>query len=510
MTNDIVAKALAALSAAHPEVVAQPSSASREESPWLRAPPIDKTELHQKLTAELDSTVVALIACEAAVSNWDDERQWDQLAGAISAVVRDWPAVGLDLVDAVGFGHAAVDVAVVRGWTMSQPDAVVAPRIIRRISLLELEPILSTVTAMLGGFGYGGTTPVEWFKLSECEDLARKCWETTAQKAVGTISSADDYAMMATNHPAGHLAEFWVERIGNLWRATPEGWTGIPAEMADYLSELLLEADERNEAVRIIFCRYLHFLYRADDEWCRQYLMPLFNWENAARASKAWSGFLSHGGWTNKLIHDGFLKILISTVDHRDKLDRPGQRNLPRLLAAIAVAAEADTRSWIRDLTTKGTIRDRVDWARAIRFQLASLSPEAVEAQWSRWMRDYMTDRVKSVPRKLEPAEASAMAGWILFLGDSMASAIELLLQMDTVGLEMHDLFFHDLSEAQIAREPQKIAQLVHHLLKSTTGQFFGAHEIRRAYEQFKSRGVSTATLAAIAESAMHLGIPID
>jgi Domain of unknown function (DUF4020) len=508
MKNELIAEALAALAEAHPEVVAQHREVPKD-SAWSSAPPTDTTELHQKLAEELSPTAAALVECEAAQTNWDDERRWDRLAGALTAVVMEWPKLGFDILDAVGPGHDAIDQAVVRGWAISQPGSELVPQILDRICELTLDPILGSVTAMLGGYGFSGSTPVEWFRFAESEALAKECWNRIALTAPDS-SYVNGYAMMATNHPAGNLTEFWIERIGHLWNSAPETWKGIPPEIADYLAELIADDYQRNEAVEIILCRYLHFLYRADAEWSKLYLIPLFNWDNEPRATRAWSGFLSHGGWTAKLLEDGFLTMLVSTVDHRDQLDKPGQRNLSQLLAAIAVATDTDPRSWIRDLITKGTVEDRVAWAKAIRFQLDSLGTDAVETQWVRWIRDYMTDRVKSVPRILDPAEASVMANWVLFLGDSMSDAIDLLLQTETEGLKLHDLFLHDLGQEQIDRAPDKIAQLVQHLLKSTTGQFFGGHEIMRTYDQLTSAGVSVETLRQIAETALGLGISLE
>jgi hypothetical protein len=392
---------------------------------------------------------------------------------------------------------------------MSHPDAELAPRILDRIAVLELEPILGPVTAMLGGFGISGSTPVEWFRFAQSEELAKKCWETIVPTAVGGHPAADDYVMMAINHPAGHLAEFWVERIGHLWGVAGDSWKSIPPEVANYLAELISDENQRSEAVEITFCRYLYFFHQSDTEWCKQYLLPLFDWDKDSRARKAWSGFLSHGGWTNKLLADGFLEMLVSTASHSDQLDKQGQRHLPGLLAKIAVAADVDPRAWIRDLITKSSVPGRVAWARAIRFQLDSLDAEAVEKQWERWMRDYLSDRVSSVPRKLDPAEVSAMASWPLFLTESMVSAIDLLLQTETAGLELHNLFLHDLGEGQIKRAPEMVAQLLHHLLKSTNGQFYNALEIQNAYAQFKSADIDPKTLRQIAEEAMRLGITL-
>jgi hypothetical protein len=159
---------------------------------------------------------------------------------------------------------------------------------------------------------------------------------------------------------------------------------------------------------------------------------PLLNWDNESRASKAWSGCLSHGGWTNAPLSDRFLGMLLSTATHGDQLNKQGRRALTRLFASIAMSADADPDTWIKDLITNSSVPDRLAWARAIRFQFHSLHSQLVEDQWDRWIGEYLNDRVSGVPRNLCTAEASAVAGWLVFLTDSMASAIELLLPTET------------------------------------------------------------------------------
>jgi Domain of unknown function (DUF4020) len=283
----------------------------------------------------------------------------------------------------------------------------------------------------------------------------------------------------------------------------------IPPEIADYLAELLAEQSERSEALEITLCRYVAFVHQADSDWCKQYIFPLFNWDNPSRATKAWSGFLSHGGWTNKLLADGFLDLLIETSAHSDQLNKRSQRNLTGLLAKIAVAADADPSTWVTNLVANSSVRERVAWSRAMRFELASLDQESVERQWNRWVGEYLKDRVGGAPRSLDPAEASAIASWLLFLDDSMKGAIELLLTVGTAGLGLHDLFLHDLGDKQIAKAPETIGRLLHHLLKSTDDQFHQALKIQEIYAQLVDAGVDAKVLHLIAEEATRLRIDV-
>lgn len=508
----VVTDALSAVAEAHPEVIVSPPEPPPSGAIWAAAPPSDKAGLHQSLTDELGATSAALVACASAVSNWDDERRWDSLAGAIAAVSQEWPNLALGLLDAIGSGNSLIDEAIVRGLAGSAPPAEDVPLILMRVSELQLQPILDWVTAMLGGFGSGGTESMKWHEIEESEVLAKRCWNATP---AGDGSATDQwiesgYAATAFNQPAGRIAQFWVSRLGFLWRSRSDSWGGIPADTADYLAELISEDTPRSEAVRIAFCRYVHFFHQADQEWCEQYLFPLLDWEANSRAGAAWSGFLSLGSLNRNLLSDGLLTMLVSAVSHGDQLDKDGTRNLPNLLAKIATTAEHDPRLWIRDIITAGNEAANVAWTRAVRFQLDALEPEAVEAQWQQWIRDYMSDRAKGVPRTLDPRETSALANWILFLTDSMSEAIDLIVEAPAAAVDIHDLFFHDLSAIHVERDPERVARLVLQRLDATPAPFQGWIDLKERVDELRTAGAGTEVLTSIAEAALRLGISLE
>jgi hypothetical protein len=74
------------------------------------------------------------------------------------------------------------------------------------------------------------------------------------------------------------------------------------------------------------------------------------------------------------------------------------------------------------------------------------------------------------------------------------------------LGLSLHDLFLHDIGKKQIEIAPEMSARLLHHLLKSTDGEFYRALEIEGLHAHLKSAGVA-ADLRKIEQEATRLGI---
>lgn len=503
--------AVASLAKAHPEVVEPPGSGPTQ-SAWSKPPPATADEFHRKLASDLSQTVEALNGYETEKSRYEDETRWDRLTGVMSDMVQNWPTDGFILLDAVGPGHPDIERTVVRGWARAQPDTDLAARILRRIKDLDLPPILGQVTFMLAGLPAPGTAAVEWHNLKESRDLAKKCWDTLDPATVSGAPGSDPVTV-AINHPAGHLAFFWVAALSSEWSTTRD-WSGIPPDMSDYLRGMLETNDRRGEMVEVVFGEHLYLFYEADAEWCKQVVLPRFDWSDEGRAHRAWNGYLSGGRWNNQLVGENFVQKMLATLQHRDGFRADRVRRLFIQLAGISIYADTDPRTWLPDLLTSCSATDRVDWADTFGYELSDIEPALAERAWRRWIHDYWSNRTVSVPKELDAAEASAMARWALFFTDSMEAAIDLVLRTSTAGFETHTLFFHDLTNDRIDRAPEKVAKMVRHLLGSTTladGQSFHyGPELKRIYTKFSEHSVSADVLGGIAEEAMRLGVDLS
>ena len=73
------------------------------------------------------------------------------------------------------------------------------------------------------------------------------------------------------------------------------------------------------------------------------------------------------------------------------------------------------------------TDEDRTAWLAAIGWQLRSLPREDVDRQSKRWMPTYVQRRIDTIPRLLTQSEASAIAEWVVQLGDSFDDGVRLL-----------------------------------------------------------------------------------
>lgn len=132
------------------------------------------------------------------------------------------------------------------------------------------------------------------------------------------------------------------------------------------------------------------------------------------------------------------------------------------------------------------------------------LPPEAVEHQWSRWIREYWQGRLDSVPTQMTHEEASAMSEWVLSLSDSIDEGVALVLS-HSGGLGEHGDLLHRLDDERVQRAPGSFARLLGHLLRGTDPPFWGGHDLSRVVLQLRPHA-DPDDLTTIIEEAVRLG----
>jgi len=100
----------------------------------------------------------------------------------------------------------------------------------------------------------------------------------------------DKPVMSAMNHPVGHITEallrWWYRR------SLADG-QGLPEELKPRFTELCDTQIDKYRHGRVWLAAHVISLFRVDEDWARQHLLPLFNWQRSeAEARAAWEGFL--------------------------------------------------------------------------------------------------------------------------------------------------------------------------------------------------------------------------
>ena len=130
--------------------------------------------------------------------------------------------------------------------------------------------------------------------------------------------SEQNLCFLAINHPVGHLTEAAMR----WWHGgSLEDDSGLPAEIAAILTELLDPRIEIYRYSRVIVALHTVALFRVAPDWTREHLIPLFNWHRArADAAAAWIGYL----WSPKLhppLMTAFENDFLEAAEHYEELE---------------------------------------------------------------------------------------------------------------------------------------------------------------------------------------------
>jgi hypothetical protein len=467
-----------------------------------RQPPMTSEALHELIEADVDAAVAELRHYEGASSPFDGPT-WVDATGVLAETVREWPADGFAVLNGGGSDHVDLMRAVIRGWADANVDKDTAGSIIERLSGCDLTRVADDVAAMLATSALSPGTATEWQGIHGARRLAVDVWAAIGQGVPAL--EGDNWFNLALRHPAGALAQFWLDAVATDWRNAGDAWSGLPSATREQLDALLAGHDDTTAMAEVIFAGRLHFFFAADRDWCEQKILPLLDWADPARARRAWDAFLPWGRWNDALLGSGLLPYYLETAVHIGEFTKERCRQLCQHLAHVALESEIDpiANGWVRTFTARVDAGVRTGWMAEVGSLLGSLPIEAVEHQWQRWMRHYWQDRLKSVPARLTLDEASAMASWVVYLTDSVHDGVALAVA-HPAQLGEHCDVLRDLTEERVSRAPMELTKLLVHLLKGTEPPFYPCSRLRDTVALLRAH-TGPVDLTALVEQAVRL-----
>lgn len=243
--------------------------------------------------------------------------------------------------------------------------------------------------------------------------------DTTQDSAV----DSDDYLTRAINHPVGKTTEALV----NMWHKTGiHDEQGIVQNFKDIFTKLCDTSVTGYQHGRIILCINVILFYRIDSDWTKEYLFPLFNWENSEHeAAVAWQGFL----FSPRLYQPFIAEIknnLLSTVNYYSALGKCTE-NYVAIMTYIALDpreefSQKELRTVFSALPADGLIAS---------IHTLNREMKSGDAQ----TKDYWDNRIEPFFSKIWPngkkelitdAVSEAIAYFCVYSGDNFPTAMKL------------------------------------------------------------------------------------
>lgn len=465
----------------------------------------------EELVLLLESDVQAAIDLLEHAFRQDDSTSgfaWHEIETALNSVVREAPELGLKLlrgIDQTSNLGGVLARPIVRGWSNATADDELAEKILNELSALDIRTCAAEVALLLSEIREQGAAGTSWQRYASSRALAIRTWESLD---TGSIATSDSWYHTALNSAAGQLALYWLSVAEHQRSDSGTAWKGLPPDLATKMIQLVTEADGRAELAAVMFGRHLAHLHALDPAWCNEHILRLFSWTNESRAQRVWSAFLAGGNFNEDLLRSGLMAHALEASSRAWVFDDKARRSLFGMLAQIALRPNLYVGEWIPQMTRQTRDEDRVIWIDRITDYLDDLPQDVVEEQWERWLGPYWQGRLNSVPRRLTEEEASAMAHWVVYLGQSTAEGVNLALQQ-TAAFPPRSRLLGEITEERVQNNPGELARLVAHLLSGTKLPFY-EYRIPEVLSHLRQYAAATPYLHLIEEHALRLGIDIE
>ena len=394
----------------------------------------------------------------------DSLRPRDQLIDCVAEAASLDPEWGIRLASRMT-GNAAWDTrlwrGVLEGWCSAAMDGNVLAGV---LEVLSDESLFSEHGTQIAGalrslsVKHHGLLDEGSWKVAH--EIARKLWPYVS--SLGNRVSDHDWYSHAINHPAGALAQFWVQSI-DAWRSVQDPKpAAFTEEYQAALAEMVDDGGWGSTLARIVLMSRLSFLAFVDENWVSQKLMPLLTpgkddfvpaWEGLTHCSRIAPG-------TADLLAQPFLKA-IELVDS-DFSDALKNRFIDRYIVLFTWFVSGPTDEWITKLFKHGDSGVRLQFVLKIGHILGSLEQTELSQWWATWMKGYWENRLVGVPAKLDETEIVNMIVWAFQMGELFPQAVELAARMPSVPSNRALVFMSfDKSDKVLSSYPCDAAKLL-------------------------------------------------
>ena len=381
----------------------------------------------------------------------------------------DW---GLDLADAMartGEWDADLWSGLIRAWSRMDLDEDRHRDVFNRLGRVELfsnhtRAIADALEALVENDGKRYALNL----LPQANGIAASVWQSLDRTPL--IEETENWLTKAINHPAGVLAEFWLQGL-SLWRNHQDPLPKVMCgEYRTALSGIVQDPTLPGRLGRSVLAGQFAFLLAADEGWTKENLAQLFgNRDHIADFQAVWDGFLTWGR-LNPTVAENLQDAFLEAVQQIDS-DLAHRRNdfVKYYTTMLAYFAADPLDTWVPKLLGHGGEEARGRFAFEIGSHLRHMDETRQKEWWGRWLKRYWENRLDGVPAPLEPSEVETMLGWLPALTAVFPEAIALAIRMPWVPLQYGYGLFDKLGKGDslVGKHPEEVSKLLIYLGQS-------------------------------------------
>lgn len=267
-----------------------------------------------------------------------------------------------------------------------------------------------------------------------------------------------DIFVRAINDPLGRVA---LTLLNILFSQSPQAGQGLQDPLKKLFTSICDQTREELRPARMILASNLISLFRIDQQWTQENLLPLFSWKNDVEASVAWQGFL----YSPKLYLPLLVQIkseLLETAFHFDSLGQY-KGNYASFITHIALdkvrgVSKSELREVLNVMPKEGLKRV----ARVV-YQLASASDKKA-SYWKNRVKPFLIGLWPNDKDKISP-ELSALLARIAITSDgSFSDAINTIINLlqPVTSLDLYSICEEILKTRCAENYPKHTLDLLH------------------------------------------------
>lgn len=280
----------------------------------------------------------------------------------------------------------------------------------------------------------------------------------------------NNWLTRAINRPGGVLIEYWLAALSLTLKGKEGSDWAMPAYYRERFTEAIHDRTSKGAHARSLLASQAAFLFRLDEAWAREHLIPLFQDADSRVFAQAWHGFLSWGRLYPPLV-EALLPAFLAAVA-RAPADLPKHRvRLIEFYAALCVFHVDDPlQDLLPNLFQYGAEEDRITFASQIEHMLRQVEPAGIDKVWEGWLSRYWQDRLQGVLAPLALTECRKMVEWLPHLGAHFPAGVQLATRMPALPAEHRHVLFELRTSDLVTRFQEATAQLLIYLSDGVAG----------------------------------------
>ncbi|HKV43786.1 MAG TPA: SIR2 family protein [bacterium] len=341
--------------------------------------------------------------------------------------------------------------------------------------------------------------------VARLEQVAYRLLSATDSPSAIVSSTQPDWLTKAINQTGGRLTMV-------LLKLASQGGPSSPPTLREttraHLEKLVTARGNNGTFARIVMASQANYLLALDQQWTREHIVPLFDWDrDATTAEQSWAGFAGWGRWSG-LLFDALLPATRKMFSHLAVELKESLHHICQGLAGMAVFSERDPwhgDGWLRQFIRDGGDQAIASWSMDVARAFEELPAEAEPVVWQRWLRDYLADRASGIPKPWSDSELGHVVLWALEVPSQFDAIADVCTHASPPG-KLDHFVLHRLDSSGVATtHPVATARLLRHLLRSAEVNFSCDYLFRIA-DVSRKAGAMRDDLLGICESMARLG----